>query len=98
VQYVTLKNQNSFGGGYIMDSLFNEELSLLEYFSVLSDPRRSGGNKQHSIGTILGLSICTIMSGAESWSEIEQFGFEKSDQLKKFLDLSKGIPSHDTIG
>jgi predicted transposase YbfD/YdcC len=81
-----------------MELLLNEELSLLKYFSVISDPRREGGNKLHGVGTILGLSIYAIMSGAESWAEIEQFGNEKKEQLSEFLDLENGIPSHDTIG
>lgn len=38
------------------------------------------------------------MCGAESWSEVEQFGNTKAAWLKQYLTLPAGIPSHDTFG
>jgi predicted transposase YbfD/YdcC len=38
-----------------------------------------------------------VLSGADSYDEIEQFGKEKISFLRKFLELRNGIPSHDTI-
>jgi hypothetical protein len=37
------------------------------------------------------------MGGAEQWIDIETYGQEKEAWLKTFLELPKGIPSHDTI-
>lgn len=62
-----------------MEVLLNEELSLLQYFSVISDPHRKDENKEHVIGTIIGLSIYAIMSRAGSWAEIEQFDNDKKE-------------------
>lgn len=39
-----------------------------------------------------------MIYGAESWSDVELFGKNKKDWLKTFLQLPKGIPSHNTFG
>jgi hypothetical protein len=36
--------------------------------------------------------------GADGWTEIEEYGKAIRDWLSTFLDLPKGIPSHDTFG
>jgi predicted transposase YbfD/YdcC len=36
--------------------------------------------------------------GADGWNDIELFGRNKKEWLKTFLELPKGIPSHDTFG
>ena len=46
---------------------------------------------------ILFLSICAVLSGAEGWEDIEDFGHAKLAWLKKYLPFDKGIPRHDTI-
>ncbi len=38
-----------------------------------------------------------MISGAESWNDIEDFGHCKYDWLKSFLALPNGRPSHDTF-
>ncbi len=44
------------------------------------------------------IAICGIICGAESWTEIEQFGGDKEPWFRTFLKLPCGIPSHDTFG
>ena len=41
--------------------------------------------------------MCAVISGAEGWTQIEEFGEAKKEWLKGFLELKNGIPSHDTI-
>ena len=36
--------------------------------------------------------------GAQNWVEIEHWGHAKAEWLAEFLDLTNGIPSHDTFG
>jgi hypothetical protein len=43
------------------------------------------------------LAICCIISGADGWVAIEAYGNAKYEWLKSFLELPKGIPSHDTF-
>ncbi len=71
---------------------------FLDYFAQLDDPRRCYGNKRHELSDVLVLTILAVISGAESWVEVEEFGHYKEAWLKEFLQLPNGIPSHDTIG
>lgn len=77
-------------------SQFNMD-ELMECFAYVEDPRVQGRSK-HLFIDILVLSICATLCGAESCTEIEEFGKQKEDWLKQYLDLACGIPSHDTIG
>ena len=38
-----------------------------------------------------------MISGAESWNDMEAYSHSKEDFLRSFLDLPNGIPSHDTF-
>ena len=76
----------------------NLSTRFLDYFAELDDPRRCYGNKRHELRDILVLTILAVISGAESWVDVEEFGIDKEDWLKSFLQLPNGIPSHDTIG
>jgi len=69
---------------------------IKQIFKPLKDPR-SPRNKRHKFFDIMILSILAVLSGAESYEDIELFGNEKKDFLKKILELRNGIPSHDTI-
>lgn len=42
--------------------------------------------------------MCGTIAGADNWEEIVQFARDRREWLSRFLDLSKGIPSHDTFG
>jgi hypothetical protein len=39
-----------------------------------------------------------VVCGADGWNDVELFGKNKKAWLKTFLELSEGIPSHDTFG
>ncbi len=67
------------------------------HFGKIRDPR-IGNAKRHKLLDIILIAILAVISGADSWSEIELFGKQKRSWLKKFLELPKGIPSHDTFG
>jgi predicted transposase YbfD/YdcC len=69
---------------------------LVEYFSVLKDPR-CPGKVMHRLIDILVISVCAVIAGAESWEDIELYGQEKAEWLKNFLELQHGTPSHDTF-
>jgi predicted transposase YbfD/YdcC len=71
-------------------------LSLVECFAEVADPRIERG-KHHGLIDILCLAVLAVVAGAEGWEDIEEFGKQKWDWLKKVLRLPHGIPSHDTI-
>jgi predicted transposase YbfD/YdcC len=68
----------------------------LKYFAELRDPRVER-NREHLLEEILLISIAAVLSGAESWNDIAEYGEDKREWLKTFLTLPGGIPSHDTF-
>jgi predicted transposase YbfD/YdcC len=70
--------------------------NLYTYFKNIKDPRINR-KKQHYLTDIISLAVIAIISGADSWDSIEEFGNAKKDFLSQFLSLPNGIPSHDTI-
>lgn len=66
------------------------------YFSTMSD-YRVNRTKSHSLENIIFITIAAVICGADGWNSIAQFGKAKRDWLSQFLDLSNGIPSHDTF-
>src|SRR5450759_1346335 len=68
----------------------------LKYFFELRDPRVER-TREHLLGEILLLPIAAVLSGANSWNEIESYAHAKREWLQSFLTLPGGIPSHDTF-
>ncbi len=71
--------------------------SIEQHFSQVEDPRTAHLN-DHPLINILTIALCAIIAGAENWTDIENFGQQKASWLGQFLDLSNGVPSHDTFG
>lgn len=71
--------------------------SIVRHFGELQDPR-TGNAKAHIFLEILIIALCAVICGADGWSDVEVFGKNKKAWLKTFLELPKGIPSHDTFG
>lgn len=72
------------------DTLFSK------HFDGIEDPRRH--NIHHLLHDILMIALCAVISGADSWTQVEEYGQSKFDWFQQFLELPNGIPSHDTFG
>ena len=70
--------------------------SLIEHFSELEDPRVER-NKKHELIDVIVLCVCAVVSGAEGWSDIEEFGLAKLKWLRRYVPLANGVPVDDTI-
>jgi hypothetical protein len=70
--------------------------SILEHFAPVPDFRIER-NKVYPLSEILLLVVSGVLSGADGWEAIEQFGQSKLDWLRRFAPFSDGIPSHDCI-
>ena len=70
--------------------------SFLEHFENIADPRIERC-KKHQLLDILLLAISAVISGAEGWEDIEDFGHNRLDWLRKYRPFLNGIPRHDTI-
>jgi predicted transposase YbfD/YdcC len=72
--------------------------SFQEHFAVLTDPRcPSAPNSRHLLMDILVIAVCAVISGAEGWEDIEEYGEANAAWLGDLLDLPHGIPGHDTF-
>ena len=71
-------------------------ISLLEAFSVLPDPRLDR-SKEHRWSELLVIAVCTMLTGGESFYDMEDFAREREPWLRTFLTLPGGPPSHDTF-
>src|SRR5947209_7084366 len=65
-------------------------------FADVRDPRVPA-RCDHRLLDILAIAILAVLSGAEDWPDLEEFGRRRADWLRGFLQLPGGIPSHDTF-
>jgi predicted transposase YbfD/YdcC len=70
------------------------------YFCDVCDPRGTSNAQRHLLIEILTIALCAMLSGAQSFTDMEGFGHEKQQWLRERLGLKLpgGIPSHDTFG
>ncbi len=55
---------------------------LMEHISVIPDYRQSSEKVEHKLSDILLLTICAVISGADGWEDIEDFGETHLDFFK----------------
>lgn len=71
-------------------------MELREIFAEVPD-FRVVGRTDHILSEILVISLCAVLSGADDFEEIAEYGRQKEEFLQGFLILPNGIPSHDTF-
>jgi predicted transposase YbfD/YdcC len=68
---------------------------LFDSFAHVSDPRSA--NARHRLFDIFVIALCAVISGAEGWEDMEEYGQAQAEWFQQFLELPHGIPSHDTF-
>ena len=71
--------------------------SIEKHFGSIPD-KRVVKRSSHKLVDIIAIAILAILCGADGWVAIETYGKAKEEWLSTFLELPKGIPSHDTFG
>ena len=71
-------------------------LSPLEHFATIPDPRIER-TREHPLPELLFIALCAVVSGADSFVEIEQWGLARHEWLQGRLEIPNGMPSHDTF-
>jgi len=74
----------------------DNEIGFLDFFTDLEDPRIDR-KKLYPMSEILFTTLCAVISGAEGWLDVENFGKAKIDFLKQHLAYKNGMPSDDTF-
>jgi len=70
---------------------------LKESLSGVEDPRREWGNLRHKLEDILIIGLCSVVCCGEDFVDMEEFGNDREDWLRGFLELPNGIPDSDTF-
>ena len=68
---------------------------LKKVFRRVADPRAT--NARHDLLEVLVIALAAVLCGAETCSDMAEFGLAKEELLRLFLRLEHGIPSHDTF-
>lgn len=71
-------------------------MKLREIFNEVPDFRVIN-RTDHILSEILVISLCAVISGADDFEEIAEYGRQKEAFLRQFLELPNGIPAHDTF-
>ena len=67
-----------------------------DVFGSVTDPRVAR-TRRHNLLDILFIALCAMISGAEDYVAIAEYGRIKRVWFKDLLELPNGIPSHDTF-
>lgn len=70
---------------------------LKEKLEQVSDMRRQWGNIRHKLKDVLVIGFLTIVCGGKDFTDMEEFGKEREEWLKTFLELPNGIADSDTF-
>ena len=71
--------------------------TLLELLAEVPEHRKGNAIK-YSLRDILFLGIFAILCGAETYTGMQTFSELHLEELKKYLELPNGVPSHDVFG
>ena len=69
---------------------------ILDLIEEIDDPRLRG-KVHHPLESILFITLCAVLSGSDTWSDIELYGRGKKDWFSKYINLDNGIPSEWTF-
>ena len=72
------------------------DISLIGCMREVPDPRAPYSQK-HKLLDIIVITITAVLSGMDTWNEIEDWAGSNKEWLGQFLELPGGIPSHDTL-
>jgi predicted transposase YbfD/YdcC len=72
-------------------------MNVIDFFSELKDPRNSK-SQLYSLQDIVFLTISAVVSGADTFVDIANFGKHRREWLSKYVNFPEGkSPSHDAI-
>lgn len=68
---------------------------FVSVFGEISDPR--DWSTRYDLTEMLFVSLAAVLCGAQSCTEIAQFGKSRLELLRQYIPLEHGVPSHDTF-
>jgi predicted transposase YbfD/YdcC len=71
----------------------SQSARIRDHFASLTDPRRR--KVIYPLIDIITIALCAVIAGADDFVAIAEFARKKHTWLSQFLDLGRGVPSHD---
>ena len=68
-----------------------------EHFDTMPDPRKTRPC-DHPLENVIFIALCAVLAGADDWVAVAEFAEENLSFFEQNLDLTRGVPSHDTFG
>lgn len=78
------------------EGLVKDIAPLMESLQIIEDPRLDR-RKRHPLINILVMTLVSLASGAYSWSQVVEFVRLNLSWFARYLDMTNGVPSHDTF-
>jgi predicted transposase YbfD/YdcC len=80
-----------------MDITEADIIRMKESLAGIQDPRREWGNLRHKLIDMLVIALTTIIIGEHDFDAMEDWGLEREEWFRLFLELPNGIPDKDTF-
>jgi hypothetical protein len=74
----------------------SESAAFHDHFRCLTDPRVER-TRRHPLINVLFIAVCGVLSGANSFAAIHEFGCDRKTWFARYLDPSNRIPCDDTF-
>ncbi|QJR79700.1 ISAs1 family transposase [Alteromonas pelagimontana] len=71
-------------------------MSLLKHLEIITD-HRNDINKKHDLIDVIFLTLAAVLSGADGWKSIQQFGDLQLEWLRQHRGFANGIPRRHCI-
>src|SRR3954471_9118898 len=75
----------------------SDSAAFHDHFQDLNDPRVERTRK-HPLINIVFIAVCGVLSGTHSFASIHEFACDRRTWFARYLDLSNGVSSDDTLG
>ncbi len=73
-------------------NLSKPDLKIFKILKEVPDPRQASCNFEHSLSTILFITLVCSLCGANDWKTIGLRAKSLSEWLSLYVDLSEGVP------
>jgi hypothetical protein len=81
-----------------MDITEADIIRMKESLIGIRDPRREWGNLRHKLIDMLVIALTTIIIGEQDFDAMEDWGLEREQWFRGFLELPNGIPDEPPRG
>lgn len=91
--HITVEEMKNLG----VENLDHMFLEIYTEQAIQLTDSRQPKKVRHPLSAVVGIVFFAVLAGNDEWTEIADFAVDEKETLQEYLDLSNGIPSHDTI-